>query len=188
MGLHDFVAFCRHREAPPRFVICSGWTGRLPAPVTTHVTADAFWSMVRSLVGALLAGRRAPSRNSGVVKLLTATERSSDFAVAPAHGLTLRPWTIPPDDQLASRNGRRMCAQANPGSTCSLSVDKHSSEHAHHHGSGRPACQPLNLVAVWQNTAEDAVLVVHGRIDRDRACGGVYAFGRGCQNGRHYQR
>ena len=44
-------------RAPPRSATCSGWTGRATATcVTAYVTADAFcWSMVRSLVGALLA-------------------------------------------------------------------------------------------------------------------------------------
>ena len=31
VGLNDFAAFCRHREAPPRSAICSGWTGRATA-------------------------------------------------------------------------------------------------------------------------------------------------------------
>jgi tRNA pseudouridine38-40 synthase len=36
--------------------------------------------------------------------LLSAAERSSDFATAPAHGLTLVGVDYPPDDQLAARN------------------------------------------------------------------------------------
>jgi tRNA pseudouridine38-40 synthase len=35
--------------------------------------------------------------------LLTATDRSSDFAAAPARGLTLIGVDYPPDDELASR-------------------------------------------------------------------------------------
>jgi len=69
-----------------------------------HVTADAFcWSMVRSLVGALLAvgdGRRTPDWCTG---LLALTRRSSQFAAAPARGLTLVGVDYPPDDQLAAR-------------------------------------------------------------------------------------
>ncbi|MGV9802911.1 tRNA pseudouridine(38-40) synthase TruA, partial [Mycobacterium sp. NPDC003449] len=75
------------------------------AYVTAHVTADAFcWNMVRSLVGALLAvgeGRRAPDWTAG---LLSATSRSSEFAAAPARGLTLVRVDYPPDDQLLARN------------------------------------------------------------------------------------
>jgi tRNA pseudouridine38-40 synthase len=36
--------------------------------------------------------------------LLSITERSSDFAAAPAHGLSLVGVDYPPDDQLAARN------------------------------------------------------------------------------------
>ena len=36
-------------------------------------------------------------------ELLTATQRSSDFAAAPARGLTLIGVDYPPDDQLAQR-------------------------------------------------------------------------------------
>ena len=72
--------------------------------VSASVTADAFcWSMVRSLVGALLAvgeGRREPG---WCATLLEANQRSSDFAAAPARGLTLVGVDYPPDDQLAAR-------------------------------------------------------------------------------------
>ncbi|HEY2449387.1 MAG TPA: tRNA pseudouridine(38-40) synthase TruA, partial [Mycobacterium sp.] len=37
-------------------------------------------------------------------ELLSATDRSSDYATAPAHGLTLVGVDYPPDDQLAARN------------------------------------------------------------------------------------
>jgi tRNA pseudouridine38-40 synthase len=59
--------------------------------------------MVRSLVGALLAvgeGRREPAWIAG---LLGADRRSSEFAAAPARGLTLVAVDYPPDDQLAAR-------------------------------------------------------------------------------------
>jgi tRNA pseudouridine38-40 synthase len=66
--------------------------------------ADAFChSMVRSLVGALLAvgdGRRTPDWPAG---LLRHTARASEVTVAPAHGLTLVGVDYPDDDQLAAR-------------------------------------------------------------------------------------
>jgi tRNA pseudouridine38-40 synthase len=72
--------------------------------VTAYVTADAFcWSMVRSLVGAVLAvgeGRRDATWCAG---LLDATVRSSAFAAAPARGLSLVGVDYPPDDQLGAR-------------------------------------------------------------------------------------
>ena len=69
------------------------------------MTADAFcWSMVRSLVGAVMAvgeGRRSPDWISG---LLAETERSSAVPVAPACGLALVGVDYPADADLAARN------------------------------------------------------------------------------------
>lgn len=105
LGLHDFAAFCRHRPGATtiRELQRLEWVddGDL---LTAYVSADAFcWSMVRSVVGALLAvgeGRREPG---WCAELLAATQRSSDFAAAPARGLTLIGVDYPPDDQLAKR-------------------------------------------------------------------------------------
>lgn len=105
LGLHDFAAFCRHRPGATtiRDLQRLDWV-RDGDLVTADVTADAFcWSMVRSLVGALLAvgsGRRSPH---WCAALLEATQRSSDFAAAPARGLTLVGVDYPPDDRLAAR-------------------------------------------------------------------------------------
>ena len=105
VGLHDFAAFCRQREGATtiRDLQRLEWF-RDGDRVTAYVSADAFcWSMVRSLVGALLAvgeHRREPGWCAG---LLTATQRSSDFAAAPPHGLTLVGVDYPPDDQLEAR-------------------------------------------------------------------------------------
>jgi tRNA pseudouridine38-40 synthase len=105
VGLHDFAAFCRHREGATtiRDLQRLDFT-RDGADLTAHVSADAFcWSMVRSLVGALLAvgeGRREPA---WCAALLTSDKRSSDFAAAPARGLTLIGVDYPPDAQLAAR-------------------------------------------------------------------------------------
>ncbi|MGV0834208.1 tRNA pseudouridine(38-40) synthase TruA [Mycolicibacterium thermoresistibile] len=105
LGLHDFAAFCRHREGATtiRDLQRLDWS-RDGDLITAHVSADAFcWQMVRALVGAVLVvgeGRRDPAWCAG---LLTQTRRSSDFAAAPAHGLTLAGVDYPPDDQLAAR-------------------------------------------------------------------------------------
>jgi tRNA pseudouridine38-40 synthase len=105
LGLNDFAAFCRHREGATtiRELQRLDWS-RDGDLITAHVSADAFcWSMVRSLVGALLAvgeHRRAPD---WCRELLSATGRSSDFAAAPPQGLTLVQVDYPPDDQLAAR-------------------------------------------------------------------------------------
>jgi tRNA pseudouridine38-40 synthase len=105
LGLHDFAAFCRHRPGATTIRdlqrlewACEG------DMVTAFVTADAFcWSMVRSLVGALLAvgeNRREPG---WCATLLGSNQRSSAFAAAPARGLTLVGVDYPPDDKLAAR-------------------------------------------------------------------------------------
>jgi tRNA pseudouridine38-40 synthase len=105
LGLRDFAAFCRHREGATtiRELQRLDWS-REGSILTAYVTADAFcWSMVRSLVGALLAvgeGRREPG---WCAELLASTRRSSDYAAAPARGLTLVRVDYPPDDELATR-------------------------------------------------------------------------------------
>jgi tRNA pseudouridine38-40 synthase len=105
VGLHDFAAFCRHRPGATtiRDLQRLDWE-RDGDFVTAYVTADAFcWSMVRSLVGALLAvgdRRRDPD---WCARLLEATSRSSAFAAAPARGLTLVGVDYPPDDELEAR-------------------------------------------------------------------------------------
>jgi tRNA pseudouridine38-40 synthase len=104
-GLHDFVAYCRRREGASTVraleqldVVRDG-----PELVCT-VRADAFChSMVRSLVGALLAvgeGRRPVDWPAG---LLTRDRRADEVTVAPPHGLTLVEVAYPPDAELAAR-------------------------------------------------------------------------------------
>jgi tRNA pseudouridine38-40 synthase len=105
VGLHDFAAFCRHRPGGTtiRDLQRLEWVqdGEL---VTANVTADAFcWSMVRSLVGAVLAVGDGRRDAQWCAALLDATQRSSAFAAAPARGLTLVGIDYPPDDQLAAR-------------------------------------------------------------------------------------
>ena len=72
--------------------------------IVCTIQADAFChSMVRSLVGALLAvgeGRR-PAR--GRPSLLTRSSRADEVSVAPAHGLTLVEVGYPADAELAVR-------------------------------------------------------------------------------------
>jgi len=104
-GLNDFAAFCRAREGATtiRNLQRLDWV-RDGDSIVGYVAADAFcWSMVRSLVGALLAvgeGRREPR---WCAELLTSTRRSSDFATAPARGLTLVGVDYPADADLEAR-------------------------------------------------------------------------------------
>ena len=105
LGLHDFAAFCRHREGATtiRDLQRLDWS-REGDLITAHVSADAFcWSMVRSLVGALLAVGEHRRTATWCHGLLTSKRRSSDFAAAPARGLTLIAVDYPPDAELQAR-------------------------------------------------------------------------------------
>jgi tRNA pseudouridine38-40 synthase len=104
-GLHDFAAFCKRREGATTLRTLQELTvTRDGAELVCAVRADAFChSMVRSLVGALIAvgeGRRAVDWPAG---LLSRERRADEVGVAPAHGLTLVEVRYPPDDELAAR-------------------------------------------------------------------------------------
>ena len=100
------MAYCRRRDGATtvRELTRLDWTRGPDGVLTAIVQADAFChSMVRSLVGALLAvgeGRRPVEWPAG---LLSASERSSAVSVAPAHGLTLLYVGYPPAGELAAR-------------------------------------------------------------------------------------
>ena len=106
LGEHDFAAFCRRREGATtvRGLQALDWSRDEVGVLEAVVQADAFChSMVRSLVGALIAvaeGRR-PVEWPG--SLLTQRERSSRVSVAPPHGLVLEAVGYPPDDELLAR-------------------------------------------------------------------------------------
>ncbi|MFD4183502.1 tRNA pseudouridine(38-40) synthase TruA [Rhodococcus sp. NPDC058514] len=120
LGLHDFAAFCRRREGATtvRELQRFDWA-REGDIVTAYVSADAFcWSMVRSLVGAMLAvgeGRRSVEWTVG---LLEQRERSSSVLVAPAHGLSLVRVDYPADEDLAERNAVTREVRTVPGGCC----------------------------------------------------------------------
>jgi tRNA pseudouridine38-40 synthase len=102
MGFRDFAAFCRKREGATtiRTLLDLDWE-RSDGVLVATVRADAFChSMVRALVGCLIAvgeGRQEPGWAEAV---LSSRERSAGFSVAPAHGLTLEAVGYPDDDRL----------------------------------------------------------------------------------------
>ena len=106
LGEHDFAAFCRRREGAGtvRELQRLDFARDADGVLVGRVSADAFChTMVRSLVGALLAvgeGRRPPGWPAAV---LAAGRRCAEVAVAPAHGLTLVGVDYPPDEALAAR-------------------------------------------------------------------------------------
>jgi len=106
LGEHDFAAYCRRREGAGtvRRLLQLDWTRLADGVLVATVEADAFChSMVRSLVGALLAvgaGRRPPEWPAGVLR---AGVRDPGVTVAPAHGLSLVAVRYPPDEDLLAR-------------------------------------------------------------------------------------
>jgi tRNA pseudouridine38-40 synthase len=122
LGEHDFAAYCRRREGATtiRELQRCEWVSldsTEPGVLACEVSADAFChSMVRSLVGALLAvgrGQRNPTWPAG---LLALSERASDVTVAPAHGLALTAVDYPEAREMADRaeRTRRVRVLLNP--------------------------------------------------------------------------
>lgn len=110
VGLRDFAAFCKARPGATtvRDLIEFSWkrvdSGPDAGLVVATVRADAFChSMVRSLVGAVLALGDKGRDLAWITGLATQSERAQSIAVAPAHGLTMEAVTYPPDADLAAR-------------------------------------------------------------------------------------
>jgi tRNA pseudouridine38-40 synthase len=108
LGEHDFAAFCKKREGATtiRSLLELSWE-RVDGVLEATVRADAFChTMVRSLVGCLIAvgeGRRDPA---WAAEVLSRGERDSAVTVVQAHGLTLEEVGYPPDDELAAQAER----------------------------------------------------------------------------------
>ncbi len=106
LGEHDFAAFCRRRlgASTVRRLLRVRWSRAADGLTVVDVEADAFChSMVRALVGALLAvadGRRPVDWPAAV---LAAGVRDPAVMVAPARGLTLEQVSYPAPAGLAAR-------------------------------------------------------------------------------------
>ncbi|WP_138756832.1 tRNA pseudouridine(38-40) synthase TruA [Modestobacter altitudinis] len=105
LGQHDFAAFCRRREGATTIrTLLDLDVCREGAVIEVQASADAFChSMVRSLVGALIAVGEGRRPAGWPASLLAMTSRANDVPVAPAGGLTLVRVDYPPDDDLAAR-------------------------------------------------------------------------------------
>lgn len=106
VGEHDFAAFCRKREGATtvrtlKELSCGREESGLAVAM---VRADAFChSMVRALMGCLVAvgeGRRTPSWAGQVLR---GAVRDPGVTVIHAHGLTLEEVAYPADGQLAAQ-------------------------------------------------------------------------------------
>jgi tRNA pseudouridine38-40 synthase len=106
VGLHDFAAFCKQRPGATtiRTLQELSWTRGAEGILVGRVVADAFChSMVRALVGCLVAvgeGRRSPE---WALAILTGRQRDPGVVVLHAHGLTLEEVAYPLDSELALR-------------------------------------------------------------------------------------
>jgi tRNA pseudouridine38-40 synthase len=106
VGEHDFAAFCRRREGATtiRTLLALSWDRDASGLAVATVRADAFChSMVRALMGCLVAvgeGRRTPS---WAAEVLEAGVRDPGVTVMHAHGLTLEEVAYPADGRLAAQ-------------------------------------------------------------------------------------
>lgn len=105
LGLHDFAAFCKPRDGATTVRELQALTvAQHDDVVVIDVQADAFChSMVRSLVGSLIAVGEHQVPVSRPAQLLAAADRSTGVHIAPALGLTLVAVDYPPDAELADR-------------------------------------------------------------------------------------
>ena len=105
VGQHDFAAFCKRREGATTIrTLRQLSTQRIGDHLETTVRADAFChSMVRSLMGMLVAvGERRFEPDWSAEVLATAT-RNARVMVMPPHGLVLEEVVYPDDEGLAAR-------------------------------------------------------------------------------------
>ncbi|GAB96091.1 tRNA pseudouridine synthase A [Kineosphaera limosa NBRC 100340] len=117
LGLRDFAAFCKRREGAGTVRTLLGYSWRRTGDLIEGlVDADAFChSMVRSLVGAVIAVGEGRREVDWPLAVLTAGRRDPAVAVMPAHGLCLERVTYPPDDQLADRARQARAIRVLPG-------------------------------------------------------------------------
>jgi len=122
VGLHDYASFCKAREGATtiRTVQELHWDRDAAGIAVGTVVADAFChSMVRALVGCLVAIGEGRRDVSWARTILEQGARGSSVAVAPATGLTLEEVGYPPDAELGARllvtRARRSAAELGAG-------------------------------------------------------------------------
>lgn len=109
VGLRDFASFCKRRDGATtvRTLKELSWSRDQTGVAVARVVADAFChSMVRSLVGCLLAvgeGRRPPE---WAAEMMAARRRDAAVTVVHAHGLTLEEVGYPEGAELAAQAER----------------------------------------------------------------------------------
>ena len=118
VGLHDFAAYCRRRRnaTTVRTLLEYGWSRDGDGFAAARVVADAFChSMVRSLVGAVLAVGEGRRDVEWPARVLAGRGRDPAVNVVPPYGLTLHEIAYPPDAELAVRAQQARAVRALPG-------------------------------------------------------------------------
>jgi tRNA pseudouridine38-40 synthase len=106
LGEHDFAAYCKQREGATtvRRLLELRWERTAAGVLEGTVRADAFChSMVRSLVGALVAVGEGRRGREWPAEVLARGVRDPRVLVMPPHGLTLEEVAYPDDAGLAQR-------------------------------------------------------------------------------------
>lgn len=106
LGLQDFTTFCKAREGATavRELLRFEWRQTDDGALAATIEADAFChSMVRALVGSVVAVGSSRITEHDLVALRDARERTSRFTVVPAHGLSLEEIRYPADELLVAR-------------------------------------------------------------------------------------
>ncbi len=105
VGEHDFAAFCKRREGATTIrTLRQLSTTRTGDHLETTVRADAFChSMVRSLMGLLVAVGERRYEPEWSAEVLASAARDARVMVMPPHGLVLEEVVYPDDAGLAAR-------------------------------------------------------------------------------------
>jgi tRNA pseudouridine38-40 synthase len=106
IGLHDFSAFCKKREGATtiRTLMRFEWTETADGLIKVELEADAFcYSMVRGLIGAVLAIGEGKFDKAWLENYLAGREREAHVFAAPALGLTLVDVKYPDASEYAKR-------------------------------------------------------------------------------------
>jgi tRNA pseudouridine38-40 synthase len=106
LGLHDWAAYCRPREGATtiRELQEFEWRRDDTGVLIATLQADAFChSMVRALVGSVVAVGESKLDGDRVVGIRNNARRTSEFKVMPAAGLTLVEVGYPDDEEVGIR-------------------------------------------------------------------------------------
>ena len=120
IGLHDFSAFCKKREGATtiRTLMKFVWTQTPDGLIKVELEADAFcYSMVRGLIGAVLAIGEGKFDKAWLENYLAGKEREAHVFAAPAWGLTLVDVKYPEPGDYAKRIAETLQARDSDGAS-----------------------------------------------------------------------